>query len=426
MGGIGGLIGLSGGAAGTGFAAPTGVPLEKVANQGQADQLYGQTQDRMAQQQQLLSALQGAGGIQNQQAAFQGLQGTAGQYQQLASGQGPSPAQRQLAQNTAENVSQQGALMAGQRGASQNVGLMARQAAMQGANTQQQSAGQAATLGAQQQLAGLSGLSATQQAMGNVAGNQVANQIGQTNANVGSAQSMYGNVANTLGAYNNAQVGMQGNINSNNTALAGTMIQGQQGLLGGLWNSGGSMMSMMGGGGGGKAHGGMINMADGGMATTPQSSFGQFLTGVSAGATPGVAGATIGPNMGAAALGQAGQKKEEKPKQQQQQPMATTPADQQTVAATDNMNTASRGGLVPVMVSPGEKIVPPNKTQQAAAGGKMEAKTVPGKARVAGDDLKNDTVPMKLPPGSIVVPRTKANDDPSAFVRAVLAKKGRK
>jgi hypothetical protein len=36
---------------------------------------------------------------------------------------------------------------------------------------------------------------------------------------------------------------------------------------------------------------------------------------------------------------------------------------------------------------------------------------VPGKAKVEGDSLKNDTVPAMLSPGEIVVPRTAANDE---------------
>jgi len=59
---------------------------------------------------------------------------------------------------------------------------------------------------------------------------------------------------------------------------------------------------------------------------------------------------------------------------------------------------AARGGKVvskepvDVRVSPGEII------------------KVPGKAPVPGDDPRNDIVKAKLPPGSIVVPRTKANN----------------
>ncbi len=132
-------------------------------------------------------------------------------------------------------------------------------------------------------------------------------------------------------------------------------------------------------GGVGNAIGAAIGLAEGGPVPTismqgPQSSFGQFLNGVNS-------------------------------------------APQQKAG----------GGLVDVVVSPDEKIVSPEKVEQAA-GGKVQAKTVPGKAKVAGDSLKNDTVPTKLPAGSIVIPRSKAGNekDAAAFVRSVLAKRGRK
>lgn len=51
---------------------------------------------------------------------------------------------------------------------------------------------------------------------------------------------------------------------------------------------------------------------------------------------------------------------------------------------------------------------------------------VPGRARVFGDDEKNDTVPAMLSPGEIVVPRSMANDPEAAanFARAVAQNRG--
>ena len=64
----------------------------------------------------------------------------------------------------------------------------------------------------------------------------------------------------------------------------------------------------------------------------------------------------------------------------------------------------------------------------AVLSGKIEAKTVPGKANVKGDSLKNDTYKTKLPEGSVVIPRTKSKDPQKekSFVQATLAKRGRK
>ncbi len=143
----------------------------------------------MGQQNGLNQQLTAANGVGTQQSAIRGLQGlagqqqnTAGMYQNIASGTGPNPAQAALNQSTGQNVANQAALMAGQRGASQNVGLLARQAAQQGAATQQQAVGQGATLQAQQQLAGLAGLQGAQAAIGNT--QQAIGGLGTTQANM--------------------------------------------------------------------------------------------------------------------------------------------------------------------------------------------------------------------------------------------------
>lgn len=243
------------------------------------------------QQQQLLNQQAGVNGVGNQQNALlaqlqlaQQQQGTAGQYQNLANGVGPNPAQAQLAQNTAANVAQTGALMAGQRGASQNVGMLARQAGQQGAQTQQQAVGQAATLQAQQQLAGLQGLTAQQQAIG--ATNQSiagigANQIGQQQAQqtnlanlstqqTGQQLAASQAVANTaLG--NQANVyGLQSNINTTNAGLAQANQKAQAGLIGGILGSAGAGAASAGGTASG-AHGGEVQKyADGGVINQPQ------------------------------------------------------------------------------------------------------------------------------------------------------------
>jgi hypothetical protein len=91
----------------------------------------------------------------------------------------------------------------------------------------------------------------------------------------------------------------------------------------------------------------------------------------------------------------------------------------------------AEGGKVPAMVSPGEKYLPPQEVKKVAAGQKEPHKAgvkIPGQAKVAGDSLKNDTVPMTLEEGGIVIPRSVMNSkDPAEqarkFVAAVLAKK---
>lgn len=204
-----------GGGAGDAYK-PSSTNILQPANTDQANQLYGQTQQGLTNQQNFLNALQAQNGVQNQSNVFNQQQG-------VANGTGPNPAQNMLNQSTGANVANQAALMAGQRGSGANAGLIARQAAQQGANTQQQSAGQAATMQSQQQLGALNQL-----------GSLATNQVQQNqNAVAGYNQAAQGAQQNTLGAIgaqNNANVGMQSNLN-NVSGQLNTAISGQQGAL---------------------------------------------------------------------------------------------------------------------------------------------------------------------------------------------------
>ncbi len=308
---------------GSGIASPV--------TQEQINTAYGNTQQGLAQQQAFLQALQAQGGIQNQTAMYN-------QLGNVAAGTGPNPAQAQLAQATQANIANQAALAAGQRGASQNVGMIARQAGQQGGNLQQQAVGQGASLQAQQSLAAMG-----QQA--NIAGQQVANQADATKGYTQGALQQQQNVLAPQTAYNQM---MSTENSESNKAKAG--------VLGGLIGGAGAAM--------GAAHGGMMGDPTAG----PQSMMARQLK------------------------------------------MAS-------------------GGVVPAMVSPGEAYIPPSKVDDVAAGAKPQSagRMIPGKAKVKGDSLKNDTVPAKLETGGVVIPRTVMNkkDDGKAaskFVQAVLAK----
>lgn len=124
-------------------------------NQGNINQATQGVQGGLGQQQGFVNALQGLGatGIGAQQQGLQGLEG-------VANGTGPNPALAMLNQQTGQNVTQQASLMGSQRGVGSNAGLLARQAAQQGANIQQNAIGQGASLAAQQQLGALNQLGA--------------------------------------------------------------------------------------------------------------------------------------------------------------------------------------------------------------------------------------------------------------------------
>jgi hypothetical protein len=90
---------------------------------------------------------------------------------------------------------------------------------------------------------------------------------------------------------------------------------------------------------------------------------------------------------------------------------------------------AARGGRVPAKVSPGEVYIPPHNVKAVAKGAdaKQAGEVIPGKAKVKGDSLKNDTVDKDLESGGVVIPRSVMNSkDPAKeaakFVNAILAK----
>ena len=408
------LAGMGGGANGTGFAAPQGSPAVNPTNSTQIQQGYNGTQNSLQQQQALLQALQAQNGLQNQSNTFNQLQG-------VANGTGPNPAKAALAQATGQNVANQNALMAGQRGANQNVGLIARQAAQQGANTQQQAAGQGAT-------------------QANTAANQA-----QQNALLG-AQNQY----------NSNLTSGQNSVNSANAALAGAQMSGQQNMLGSLTGAVGSALPMLGGSGigalgsGAGGTGGALGAGQGigagltdigGTGAADEAGFQTFLSGF--GDSLGGMASSIGTGIGAEAAGApaaaegigagvetvapvaaegmaGGGKVKQLPEMAaggNTPSMMTGPQSYFGKMLAGNMpaNTAqapafAQGGAIPALVSPGEKYLPPKAVEEVKKGKNpmKVGETIPGKAKVKGakNSYANDTVPKTLEEGGIVLPRS--------------------
>lgn len=389
MGSIGGLLGVSGGAGGSGFAGPNGANITNPVEAGQTATAYQQSQDAQAQQRNLLAALQGQNGIQNQSNVYNQLQG-------VANGTGPNPAQAMLAQQTGQNVANQAALMAGQRGAGANAGLIARQAAQAGGNLQQQAVGQGATMQANQSL------NAIGQA-GQLAGQQVGQQQNQTNQNTGSQQAQQQMLYNATQGVNQAQVSNQASINAANAGLANTNLQGQQGMIGGIMNGIGGAAGLA------KAQGGMIHAYAGGgdvSASGPQSSFGKMLSGMGSSMQSGGYG-----NPGANALAQG--MGNFTGALMAPRPMTTTPmggpiaGGQGENMGMQNTMMAANGGKVPALVSPGEQYIPPQEVKQVAEGKKDPLKAgekIPGTPKYPGNDYRNDTVSKTLDEGGLVIP----------------------
>lgn len=319
-------------------------------------------------------------------------------------GAGPNPAQTALAQNTGTNVSNTAALMAGQRGAAANPGLIAAQAAQTGAATQQSVVGQAATLQAQQELAAQQAAAGQQQ---NIASGVTSEQGANTSLFTGAAGAANTQNSNLIQNY----AATQGINAATAAANTGATQKTAGGLLGGIASG---IASIFAEGGEVESHE-PANYDEGGGVPTAAA------VGVGTGALEGVASDVGGPQSfvgkflkSALSPGSANTTTD---------PFASGISNLFSAAGNKfggvlGTNTMAKGGMAKKPVS-GEML---------AAKGKM----VPGTPKVNHDSLKNDTVPAMLTPKEIVLPLsvTQAPDaaaKAAQFVTAVKAKeRGRK
>ena len=167
-------------------------------------------------------------------------QGLANALLNQSQGIGPNPAQAQYQQNVNQMAQQQAGAIAGTKGI--NPALAARLIQNQGAQAQQQAAGQQATLQAQQQIAAQQALGQQQMNMGNLAA-------------TGGAQGL--SRASTAGGLGNQQI-------ANEIARSGVGAQEkstQNSLIGGLLQAGGTVVGSIYGGPAGGAAGGAVGAA---------------------------------------------------------------------------------------------------------------------------------------------------------------------
>lgn len=320
------------------------------------------------------------------------------QLGQIAAGQGPNPAQTALAQNTSTNVANQAALMAGQRGASANAGLIARQAAQQGAATQQQAVGQAATTQANQSLAALG---QQQTLLGNT-GNQITSEQGANTTLLGTG-------ASAQNAQNNTNVSNYGMAQGINAQTAQNNTNAVNQTTSGLMNGAGSLAALL-------ADGGVVQEPDAPNVNIP--SFVGPAVGVKMPSLPSPGGnkssgpstATSSNNYGAAQFNQpqlgdsSGLNSGMSVPSLEARGGKVCPGPHKSHVA----NYLAQGGAVPAMVSPGEIYLSPEKVQRVIHGGENPLKIgekIKGKAKVSGDSLKNDTVSKTLEEGGVVIPR---------------------
>jgi len=390
-----------------------------------------------------LATAAGASGIDKQQAAATALgdvygqqQGTADQLQGIVQGTGPNPAMAALNQRTGENVANQAALMAGQRGAGANVGMMARQAAQQGGNLQQQAVGQGATMQAQQSLNALgqiggqqSAMGATQTALGNLGTTQVgagqtalgalASQANtQTSDEIAATQgNVTGNVANAgqqLGSANNsinAGVAAQGSVNAANSALAVQGLKNKGDLAGGAMNGVGA---------------GITTLAKAAPAVAPLAAAAAEAAPAAAEAAPLAAAALAGggevdaqlptaaaaPDNGMSSWGAFMKNLSYAPSSPDSALKQGASKGTQGLMTALSVAAMAQGGL-------------------AAQGGGVSAGSPAQAATIQGNSYTNDKIPAVLSEGEVVIPRSiMMGKDPvrgaADFVAKILAKKGRK
>lgn len=310
-------------------------------------------------------------------AGYTQTQGILGQQDALAQqlqaetlGAGPNPAQNALNQNTGENIEQAAALAAGTRGAGTNAGLIASNAAGQGAKVQQQAVGQAATLQAQQQLAAQAQLQAQQQSEAGVIQNEqgIQGNLYGASANANNAQNNTG-VANYAQAQGvNAQTA-QANANAANKTTSG-LLQGV-GSLAALFAEGGTVPPHM------KK---MAEIYHPHLAGGGEVNFGVSSPGNVPISTPVVEQDNkVDPKADASAVSSIGGKFQKK-------------------------GASSSGSSSPALLDAGDTKAAPT-TLYAAQGGKAlkAGGQVPGTPKVNRDAYSNDTVSAKLTPGEVVI-----------------------
>lgn len=428
LGKIGQMTGPTGGApVSANIQQATGV---KDVKNAQREAVYA-----LNDQDKLLAALRGQNGL--------GIQSNvANQLQGIASGQGYNPAMAMLNQQTGQNIQNQAAMMAGQRGAGANAGLLARQAGQMGGNMQQQAVGQGAVMQANQSLNALNSL----QGLGTTMAGQ---QIGQTNANTDARLANQQMLQNSLAGINQANVANQGNINQGNVGLANAATQYRGGLTGGILGGAGQIFGSF------LAEGGEVKMADGGQLTSPivnsgpKSSFAKYLSAPSSMSYNSTPIDMTGPGMGAQpSLSQiASMFKSKGSGSKSAAPSSATPA---AASATNMADGGEMSAYKPVSATApsggydseggGDNTAGDMGTIMsilelfgakgglAEGGGHVEANNSSQKAEVPGNSYANDKIPAKLSEGEIVLPReVTMSDDPikasADFVAKVLSEK---
>lgn len=410
------MSGIFGGSKGANFNAQNGAVVSPIGPD-QAQGGINAANTSLGQYQNFLNALSNQNGLGNQSQVYNQLQG-------VANGTGPNPAQALLNQQTGQNIANQSALMAGQRGSSANSGLIARQAAQQGAALQQQAVGQGATLQANQSLNALG-------QAGALANQQAGQLLNAQNTQNNLAQNQESTLLNALNAQNTANINNASQQNQANSSIAKGNQQSQSGILGGALNAAGSGLSLL------SSKGGPLGAPTNSSGSASTDSFNSGGSGSSVpytGSSGG--GSTMSNGAGMADGGVVGiQPSTSVPNVASTGPVSNIISHFNDVLGNES-NDSNYQSMYKGMSSLGQAFTgqPQQQTQMKAKGGNVggalkSGGKVPGQAKVKGDSYSNDIVDAKLSPGEVVIPRSvMQSKDPisgaAKFVQAVMAKQG--
>lgn len=406
--------------------------------------------------------------VQNDQAA-NGLNSVNAMLNQQAMGQGPvnQASQAQLQNATNQGVANAAGVMANAKGL--NPAMAARMAGQNAAQSTQQGANASAALTAQNSMAAQNQLSSNySNELNTTQGGVNAINSANAGANTGNQQAFTQGIGGLFNGASSGMSSMMGGGGGGASSAAGAMANG--GLVQN-YDDGGDVTPppatpppsqpaaapSSGGGGGGAssllpllllaANGGQVRRMydNGGVASQPapifggdassasssgpKSAIGKALKGAGSGiANPSQSAAnnyfTAGTNLGQT-LTQGifgGGNSDAAP-----QPAAT---DADASPTPSPMFKGGKAKNVPAMVSPGERYLPPKAVEKVARGKENPMKAgekIPGKAKVPGNSLANDTVPKTLKEGGIVLPRSVTESknphwEAMKFVRAHMNK----
>lgn len=309
----------------------------------------------------------------------------------------PSAAQSALATQTGNNVNNTAALIAGARGANSNPGLVARQAAIAGAGSQQSAIGQAATLQAQEDVAKKNLATALYGQIGNQSNGLLSVGTGSNNAQN----------SNLVSNYNMAQ-GINAQVSAQNAAADNKSTSN---IIGGITGGGGSALSSI------FYKGGKVKNPGSNPKTDMVPAKDRFTIPSHIKGMASIYHPDMFADGGEIDQMQPADVDAFVPQDSSQGFGESSGGEKKGGGIGALLALLNKGGTVKAMVSPGEQYLDPTDVKKVVKDGANPlsvGERIPGKPKVKGDSLKNDVVPKRLKSGGVVIPNhIMQSDDPA-------------